>query len=92
MPYGTCNGNYSCDSCGQALGEGSLAWVDFDTKKSKIYCMRCKPKEALLENKPQLNSKQKKFLIMQVLLKILKRQNHQLKKENIQLKRKLRDR
>lgn len=87
MPYGTCNGNYKCDSCGRALDEGSLAWVDLKSKKSKIYCMKCKPKESLLEEKPKVNDPQKRFLILKVLLKILRRQNAQLKKENALLKR-----
>ena len=86
MPYGTCNGNYRCDSCGQALNEGSLAWVELKPKKSKIYCMKCKPKESLKEPKPKLKTPQKQNLILKVLLKILKRQNAQLKKENLALK------
>ena len=87
MPYGTCNGNYRCDSCGKALDQGSLAWVDLKPKRSKLYCMKCKPKESLLEKRPPTNKREKKELVLKVLLKILRRQNSELKKENARLKR-----
>lgn len=84
MPYGTCQGDYKCDSCKCFMLKDSLTWVDL--KKRKLYCMKCKPKEALLEDKPRLNSEQRRIFIMGVLLKIYKKRNKKLRLENASLR------
>jgi len=72
MPYGTCQGDYTCDSCGRDLLYGSSAWVDLPRRK--IYCKSCKSGK-----EPQLVPVRKKFLVLKMLLKILRRKNRQLK-------------
>lgn len=84
MPYGTCNGDYHCDECKCDLPEETLVWVDL--KKKKIYCIDCKPAEALQDSKPPLKSGQKEFLLQKILIKVLKKKNAELKRENTLLK------
>ena len=85
MPYGTCQGDYSCDFCKVSLPRDTLAWIDL--KKRKLYCMFCKPEEALKEDKPCLTPTKKKICVLQVLLKIYKKRNKILKQELAQSKR-----
>jgi len=88
MVYGTTNGDYHCDSCGRYLPEGSVACVEFEKKKGKLYCIKCKP---LKHSKkyPKIDPKQKKLLVLEAAFKIVRKQNRKLRRENSFLKREL---
>lgn len=79
MPYGTCQGDYSCDSCKCSTPRDTLVWIDL--KKRKLYCMACKPEESLEEDKPPLDPIQRKIMILKILLKIARKKNSDLETE-----------
>jgi len=81
MPYGTTNGNYICDSCKRELPEGTLAWVKLKLPRSELYCMKCKPEESLSEDKPKIKTSEKQIRVLKVLLKILKKNNQNLRRK-----------
>lgn len=85
MPYGTCQGDYYCDSCKVSMPRDSLAWVDL--KKKKLYCMTCRPEEALEKAKPPMTSIQRKMMLLRVLLKSLRKKNKKLETEVKKLRR-----
>ncbi len=86
MPYGTCNGNYKCDSCGCPLPKDSLAWAEFKPGKNKLYCMECKPKGSSRLPKPDLGKMQRQNAALKIALRILRQKNRKLEREIDNLK------
>lgn len=85
MPYGTCNGDYTCDVCKKPLREGEIAWVELKKVGGKLYCLDCRPKEAF-EDPVYLRGEARKTFALQIAFKILKRSNVTFRMENIKLR------